>query len=158
MSALVRRIIVFAGATPNPRMEGQPQIALVQGVVAIRIEPPLIEYTALAVAPNPDFWDVLVNPNFDADAYVRLYDAEMQDTGEIIVKRDLFGKDDYPHTWAGWPIPGDPPPVVPPPPSTDAATPDSIPVPDAPQAREALSPQSREYKALAPVRAKKGKK
>jgi len=37
----------------------------------------------------------------------------LQDDGTIIVKRDLFGPGDYPHTWAGWPIPGDPPPDQP---------------------------------------------
>ena len=135
MSAVARRLVVFAGRTPNPRLA--PQNLLVDGVVAVRIDPVLIAVEAGEVTPNPDFWDVLVNPNFDADAYVRLHDAELQEDGTIIVKRDLFGPGDYPHTWAGWPIPGDPGPATP---------------------KDMISPQSREYKALAPVRAKKGKK
>jgi hypothetical protein len=141
MSAVTTRLIVFAGATPNPREPTALQRLLVEGVVAIRVDPALMEYTEENVTPNADFWDVLVAPIFDASSYVRLYEAEMQDDGTFVIKRDLFGPGDYPHTWAGWPIPGDPPP--------DQPTPTPL---------AALSPQSREFKALAPVRAKKGKK
>jgi hypothetical protein len=144
MSALVRRLVVFAGATPNPRLPDDPQVLLVQGVVAIRVDPPLIEYTALAVNPNPDFWDVLVNPNFDFSSYVRLYECEMQDDGSFVVKRDLFGPGDYPHTWAGWPIPGDPPPTQP------TGTPQAVP--------QTVVLSQGERKALAVLQRKKGTK
>jgi hypothetical protein len=115
---------------------------LVQGRVGLNIDPTAVQNGPAPLSGfTPDFWDVLVAPGFDKTPYVRLYEAELQSDGSIVIKRDLFGPGDYPHTWAGWPIPGDPwPPEAPPP----VVTP--------------LSAQSREFKALAPVRAKKGYK
>jgi hypothetical protein len=136
MTAVVRRLVTLAGVTvADPQAPDDPQIRLVQGRVGLNIEPTIVQNGSPPLGTVPDFWDVLVAPDFDADSYVRLYEAEMQEDGTIIVKRDLFGKDDYPHTWAGWPIPGDPPPAPP-----DAPTPPTLVLTDA------------EKKALAYVR------
>ena len=98
------------GATvKDPFDASDPQLLLVQGRVGVNVEPTITQNGPAPLSgPTPDFWDVLVNPHFDSSGYVRLYEAELQDDGTIIVKRDLFGPGDYPHTWAGWPIPGDP--------------------------------------------------
>lgn len=140
MTAIVRRLVVFAGPTADPLDPSDLQLLLVQDRVGVNIEPTIVKNGPAPLAGATDFWDVLVRPLFDASSYVRLYEAELQDDGTFVIKRDLFGPGDYPHTWAGWPIPGDPPPDQP------TGTP-----------LAALSPQSREYKALAPVRAAKSK-
>jgi hypothetical protein len=108
MTATCTRLVAFAGPTGDPQSPDDPQLALVQGRVGVNIDPSIIKNGPAPLAGATDFWDVLVNPRFDKSAYVVLHEAELQDTGEIIVKRDLFGPGDYPATWAGWPIPGDP--------------------------------------------------
>jgi len=142
MTAVVKRLVVFAGPTSDPFAPTDPQLLLVQGRVGINIDPSVVKNGPAPLAGTTDFWDVLVAPLFDPSSYVRLYEAEMQDDGTFVIKRDLFGPGDYPHTWAGWPIPGEPWP-----PEAPILTP-----------LAALSPQSREFKALAPIRAKKGYK
>jgi hypothetical protein len=108
MSAVCTRLIAFAGATVrDPLSVDDPQVALVQGRVGVLLDPTRTELGPAPLAAVPDFWDVLVYPRFDKEGYVVLYEAELQDDGSIIVKRDLFGHDDFGHTWAGWPIPGD---------------------------------------------------
>lgn len=141
MTATATRLVVFAGPTQNPREPSAPQRDLVQGVVGVRISPQATTWTEGPLTPPADFWDFLAQPDLDHSAYVVLHEAELQSDGTIVIKRDLFGPGDYPHTWAGWPIPGDPWP------------------PDAPilTPLAALSPQSREFKALAPVRAAQSK-
>ena len=115
MTASCTRLVTLAGATvADPFAPNDPQLLLLQGRVGVNIEPTITQNGPYPLSgPTPDFWDVLVNPHFDSSGYVRLYEAELQDDGTIIVKRDLFGPGDYPHTWAGWPIPGDPPPDQP---------------------------------------------
>ena len=108
MSLIARRLVTLAGSTvPDPLAPDQPQVAKVQGVIALRLDPSAIGQGAGPFAFTPDFWDVLVQEDFDSTGFVVLYEAEMY-PNEIIVKRDLFGPNDFPHTWAGWPIPGDP--------------------------------------------------
>jgi hypothetical protein len=120
MTAICTRLVAFAGPQPDPLDANDPQLALVQGRVGVNIDPILTKNGPAPLDGATDFWDVLVNPHFDKNGYVILYEAEMQaEGGEIIVKRDLFGPGDYPHTWAGWPIPGDedkPPEKAPSPP------------------------------------------
>ena len=108
MTAVATRLVVFAGTTRNPRDAEAPQRDLVQGVVGIRLEPQAITYTEGPLSPPADFWDCLVAPDFDHSGFVVLHEAELQSDNSIVVKRDLFGKGDYPMTWAGWPIPGEP--------------------------------------------------
>jgi hypothetical protein len=146
MSAVTRRLVVLAGATvADPLEPNDPQLAAMQGRVGINLEPTGVQNGAFPLSgPTPDFWDVLVAPDFDASAFVRLYEAEMYDDGTIIVKRDLFGPGDYPHTWAGWPIPGDPPPTQP------TGTPQAVP--------QTIVLTQGEKKALAVLKRKKGTK
>jgi len=146
MTATCTRLVVFAGATtPNPREPSAPQRDLVQGVVGVRIDPSAIAYTEGPLTPPADFWDFLCEPNLDHSGYVILHEAELQSDGTIIVKRDLFGENDYPCTWSGWPIPGDPPPSQP------TGTPQAVP--------ETIVLTTAEKKALAYIRkAKNGKK
>jgi hypothetical protein len=113
MTAICKRLVAFAGPTADPQDPSDPQLALVQGRVGVNIEPTLIKQGPAPLAGTTDFWDVLVYPAFDKTPYIVLHEAELQDDGSIIVKRDLFGPGDYPVTWAGWPIPGDPPPTQP---------------------------------------------
>jgi hypothetical protein len=108
MTATCTRLVVLGGTTRNPREAEAPQRELVQGVVGVRLEPQAISYTEGPLSPPADFWDALVGPDFDHSGFVVLHEAELQSDNTIIVKRDLFGKGDYPMTWAGWPIPGDP--------------------------------------------------
>jgi hypothetical protein len=84
-------------------------LRLIQGRVALNLDPQRIQLEYPLLPPNADFYDVLTDPSFDKSPYVVLYEAEMYPDGNVIVKRDLFGKNDYPHTWSGWPIPGDEP-------------------------------------------------
>jgi hypothetical protein len=111
MTATCKRLVIFAGSTMNPLDPGDTQVALVQGVAGVSLDPQRIQLGAGPFVPASDFFDCLVDPTFDKTPYVTLYEAALQDTGEIVVKRDLFGKDDFGHTWSGWPVPGDPPPV-----------------------------------------------
>jgi hypothetical protein len=117
MSLIAKRLVTLAGSTvPDPLAPGQPQVDRVQGVIALRLDPSAIGQGAGPFAFTPDFWDVLVQEDFDSTGFVVLYEAEMYPDNSIIVKRDLFGPNDFPHTWAGWPIPGDPekpPEIVP---------------------------------------------
>jgi hypothetical protein len=103
---IARRLIVFAGSTADPRTPTDPQVALVQGLVGISLDPQRFQLEYPLLPPNSDFYDVLVDQAFDKSPYVVLFESEMYDTGEI-VKRDLLGKGDYPLTWSGWEIPGD---------------------------------------------------
>ena len=107
MTATCTRLVVFAGATPDPLDANDPQLLLVQGRVSVNIDPVAVKNGPAPLEGANDFFDCLVAPRFDKSPYVVLHEAEMQDDGSIIVKRDLFGPGDYPHTWAGWPIPGD---------------------------------------------------
>ena len=116
---IARRLIVFAGSTQDPRTPTDPQVALIQGLVGLNLDPQRFQLEYPLLPPNADFYDVLVDQAFDKSAYVVLFESEMYDTGEI-VKRDLLGPGDYPMTWAGWKIPGDPLP----PPSTTIRYPD----------------------------------
>jgi hypothetical protein len=100
---------VFAGPTPNQLAPDAPQRDKVQGVAGVNIGPQRIQLGAGPFEPVADFFDLLVALDFDAAGYVVMHEAEMQDDGAIVIKRDLFGKGDFPHTWAGWPIPGEPP-------------------------------------------------
>jgi hypothetical protein len=123
MSAVCTRLVAFAGPTADPQDPTDPQQLLVQGRVGVNIEPTIIKQGPAPLAGTTDFWDVLVYPIFDKSPYVVLHEAELQDDGSIIIKRDLFGPGDYPLTWAGWPIPGDPPP---PPEGEPTATPPTV--------------------------------
>jgi len=114
MSLSARRLVVLAGATvADPFAPTDPQLLLVQGRVGVSIEPSITQNGPYPLATIPDFFDVLVGEHFDKSPYVVLYEAELYDDQTIIVKRDLLGPGDYPHTWSGWPIPGDPPPDQP---------------------------------------------
>jgi len=114
MTATCKRLVIFAGATvADPFAPTDPQLALVQGRVAVNIDPVIVQNGAYPLSgPTPDFFDVLVSPLFDSSGYVRMYEAELQSDNSFIVKRDLFGPGDYGHNWCGWPIPGDPPPAA----------------------------------------------
>jgi hypothetical protein len=124
MTAVATRLVVFAGSTQDPRTPTDPQVALIQGLVGLSLDPQRFQLEYPLLPPNSDFYDVLVSEAFDKSAYVVLYECELQQNGEFIVKRDLFGKNDYVLTWSGWPIPGDPPPT--PPGDTPPAVPQTI--------------------------------
>jgi hypothetical protein len=108
MSLIAKRLVVLAGSTvKNPYGPDEPQRERVQGMTGVNLDPTIIVQGPGPFANIPDFWDGLFNEDFDKSGFVVLYEAEMYPT-EIIVKRDLFGPADYPHNWAGWPLPGDP--------------------------------------------------
>jgi hypothetical protein len=85
--------------TANPSVQGYVGVDVEGGIKqpAPREEPP----------PTADLYDVIVGADATPPATF-YYHAEMQDDGSIVVKRDLFGKGTFKHTFAGWPIPGDP--------------------------------------------------
>lgn len=123
---IARRLIVFAGSTQDPRTPTDPQVALIQGLVGLSLDPQRFQLEYPLVPPNSDFYDCLVSEAFDKSSYVVLFESEMYDTGEI-VKRDLLGPGDYPMTWAGWVIPGDDldkPPGAPTPPTVVLTAPE----------------------------------
>lgn len=109
MPVVCRRLVAFAGPTRDPREPDNPQLHLVQGRVAVNLDPARITLAEPPIpGPVPDFFDLLVDDAFDKSEFVVLHEAELQSDNTIVVKRDLFGKGDYPMTWAGWAVPGDP--------------------------------------------------
>jgi len=64
--------------------------------------------TPLIADPPPDYYDVLDDGTTDYAGYTIPYDSYLDDSRQIIVTKDLFGPGDFPHTYGGWPIPGEP--------------------------------------------------
>jgi hypothetical protein len=109
MTILARRLVTLAGATvKDPLASDDTQLALVQGRIGIRVEPTVVLQGPAPLPSIPDFFDLLTDESFDKSAFVTLYEATLDASGAITVERDLFGPNDFPHTWSGWPLPGDP--------------------------------------------------
>jgi hypothetical protein len=112
---LICLALIFA---PDPKGALAPQRDKVQGVVGWNLDPFASEFGGVdPLAFVPDVWDVLVDDTFSSAGYLVLYDATLEDDGTFTVASDFFSIiGAAPHTWAGWPIPGEPLPPPPPPP------------------------------------------
>jgi hypothetical protein len=98
---IAQRIIVAIGpvATPYP-LQNPPQ-----GIVTVSLAGPMPYNPGDAPPDDAEFYDAIVAPDYTLPArYV--YHAVMDDDGTVQVLRDQFGPGDFPHTYAGWPIPG----------------------------------------------------
>ncbi len=105
-----RIIAVAAGISLNPY--DTPQNEAVQGLVGWNFSPVATEIVQRGVAPSftPVVWDALVDAAFTTAGYLVLYEATLNDDGTFTVTVDFFTPflGPAPHTWAGWPIPGEP--------------------------------------------------
>jgi hypothetical protein len=111
-----RIIAIAAGIGVNPY--DTPQTELVQGLVGWNFSPPVTEIVTRGTPPEfiPIVWDALVDETFVPPlGYLILYEATMADDGAFTIITDFFTPflGLAPHTWAGWPIPGEsvPPPL-----------------------------------------------
>jgi hypothetical protein len=92
-----RFIVLHSGATPYIAAQG------VQGVVTVPVQD--VTKSFKEGEPTLTYLDVLLDPDGSNPTQDALYHAVMNDDGSITVVTDEL-QQTFPHTFAGWPIPG----------------------------------------------------
>jgi hypothetical protein len=100
---IAERYIVPVSDGPAQYVAGD----FVQGYVGVNVDDLRMPTPQGELLPVAHLYDVIVGAGATPPATF-YYHAEMQDDGTIVIKLDLFQPGAFKHTFAGWPVPGDP--------------------------------------------------